>query len=248
MYQFFLIIGVFIILFNTLLAKSYSAEDIQISDDKGVYVLELFTSQSCSSCPAADAFLEELDQKQNIITLSCNVTYWNHLHWKDTLSQEACTERQLNYSLANHRNGNVFTPELVINGKKSLVGSSRKRIVNYLSDENNTVTPLEISQNNNQLRIKPIADQSLLPVNNQVVMITYGDKHKQYVESGENRGKTISYSNPVVEIKMISEQWNGQSTVESELPDNRENISGVVVLITKAAVGNEILAAGRLKL
>ncbi|MEM7027112.1 MAG: DUF1223 domain-containing protein [Pseudomonadota bacterium] len=248
MYQFFLAIGVFVILFNVIAAKSYSAEDIQLSENQGIHVLELFTSQSCSSCPAADAFLEELDKNQNIITLSCNVTYWNHLHWKDTLSQEICTERQLTYSLSHNRQGNVFTPELVINGKKSLVGSSRKRIVNYLSDANNMIPSLDIQQSDNTLQIQSVAGQSTLSNTNQVVMIVYGDKHKQYVESGENSGRTINYSNPVTAIKSISQHWDGVSTIEYPLPVNRDTVSGIVVLVTEVESGSEIIAAGRLML
>jgi len=65
-----------------------------LAQESGPVVLELFTSQSCSSCPPADRVLESLAKDENIIALSCNVTYWNHLHWEDTLSQDFCTARQ----------------------------------------------------------------------------------------------------------------------------------------------------------
>jgi hypothetical protein len=87
--------------------------------------VELFTSQGCSSCPPADAYLRELAQNhRDILALAFHVTYWNNLGWRDPFSLEAATERQYVYSRHFGKNS-VFTPQMVVDGAKSLVGSDR---------------------------------------------------------------------------------------------------------------------------
>ena len=92
-----------------------------------VSVIELFTSQGCSSCPAADRLLQDLSQRQDLIALSFPVTYWDYLGWKDTLARPEYTERQREYATI-QRDGQVYTPEVVVNGSQSCVGSNREAI------------------------------------------------------------------------------------------------------------------------
>src|SRR5450755_3698233 len=93
---------------------------------KNVAVLELFTSQGCSSCPPADRLLGTYTLRENVIVLSFHVDYWNNLGWKDPFSSKAFTERQYNYASAIH--AEVYTPQLVINGQSEMVGSNESKI------------------------------------------------------------------------------------------------------------------------
>ena len=94
--------------------------------DKNVAVLELFTSQGCSSCPPADRLLGTYTSKENVIALSFHVDYWDRLGWKDPFSSKAFTERQYNYASA--MKAEVYTPQLVINGQSEMIGSDESKI------------------------------------------------------------------------------------------------------------------------
>ena len=206
-----------------------------------MYVLELFTSQSCSSCPAADKLLQTLE-RDNVITLSCNVTYWNHLHWEDTLSQDVCTQRQRRYSLARGDKGRVFTPELMINGKKSIVGSNKSAVANYLEDTQHSVHSLEISHHNDNIHIKPVPE--LANAHYSVVLVEYGPLHTQHILSGENRGKTIQYSNPVTSFELLAQDWDNNS--ELTVPFNQINASSRYAVMIVNNNTQHIHAATRL--
>jgi hypothetical protein len=103
---------------------------------RGMVVLELFTSQGCSSCPSADAVLAKyvLENNPHIIPLAFHVDYWNRLGWKDPFSQAKFTERQNTYAQAFHSD-NIYTPQLIINGKCELVGSKARAIEKTIQDE-----------------------------------------------------------------------------------------------------------------
>src|SRR5277367_2482465 len=94
-------------------------------------VLELFTSQGCSSCPPADALLKRLSaENSQLLPLSFHVDYWNYLGWKDPYSSQANTDRQRGY--ASTLDGQVYTPELVVNGATGVVGSDEGRVRNAI--------------------------------------------------------------------------------------------------------------------
>jgi hypothetical protein len=99
-------------------------ENVRLPTDKGVAVLELYTSEGCSSCPPADDVLRDLAKDSNVVALSFHVTYWNRLGWKDSFSQKIFDERQYRYAEKFKENG-VYTPQAVINGETGMVGSKR---------------------------------------------------------------------------------------------------------------------------
>jgi hypothetical protein len=94
-------------------------------------IVELFTSQGCSSCPPADALLSELDQQSNVIVLSEHVDYWNNLGWRDPFSSAKFSERQQRYARRFQLRG-VYTPQMVVNGRKEFVGSDRAQAISVI--------------------------------------------------------------------------------------------------------------------
>ena len=100
-------------------------DQVEQSNEKqiqnGVNVVELFTSQGCSSCPPADALLAQIKDDTNVIALSYHVDYWNYLGWKDPYSNKAYSAYQRSY--AKELNSGVYTPQMVVNGSKEFVGS-----------------------------------------------------------------------------------------------------------------------------
>ncbi len=242
----FLIIlsALLLVSFYQLSAYSYPIENLKMTHPDRYHVLELFTSQSCSSCPRADALLEELDVQDNIIALSCNVTYWNHLNWKDTLSNDFCTDKQSLYSLTQNRGGRIFTPELMINGTESMVGSNRKKIIDYLSNSSQGVHALDI-----EIRAESLVITSTQQIvsQNKVLLIPYGHKHTQDIQAGENRGRTINYTNPSLDMIVIAENWGGKSPINT-IVKKYKGLAGYVVIISDTTIAGKTLAAGKIEL
>jgi len=214
-----------------------SAFNAAIAQDKAPVVVELFTSQSCSSCPPADRVLGALAKDENIIALSCNVTYWNHLHWEDTLSQDFCTQRQRQYVREFNSRG-PYTPQIVINGRHELVGSQGRKVNKIVEKERGSVRPISIQKNNDLLEIKL---PQLIEEEYVVTMMTYGNDHTQSIPSGENRGRTVSYTNPVTDIKLLG-KWDGVEQILTQ----ESSANNVVILVQKNNAVGEIVAAGRI--
>src|SRR5215510_4649409 len=91
-------------------------------------VIELFTSQGCSDCPAADRIVSELAKRKDVLALSLPITYWDMLGWKDTFATEANTYRQKSYAKTMNRSG-IYTPQIAIDGKIDVVGNQRDRVM-----------------------------------------------------------------------------------------------------------------------
>ncbi|WP_239353788.1 thioredoxin family protein [Microvirga sp. ACRRW] len=200
-------------------------------------VVELFTSQGCSNCPPADALLVEYAQKHDIVALSFPVNYWDYLGWKDTLAHTEFTARQKDYAHA-RSDRQVFTPQMIVNGKKSCIGSDRAQIENAIqmtlkgrstlpvdvnvSEENGTVT----------VSVKEIAE----PARREALVWVLPVLRSQTVpiERGENKGRTVTYANVVRGLKRIGE-WNGGSA-RFEVPAEtaRGGADGYVVLLQTA--------------
>ncbi len=207
-------------------------------------ILELFTSQSCSSCPPADKILSQLAKNPNVIALSCNVTYWNHLSWKDTLSHEFCTERQRQYSKIGGRRGRIFTPELIINGKESVIGSRGSKITTLIQQAA-PIAPVIVSNDADMLNIT--LPEIALPAT--VTLVTYQADHSQYIPKGENHGRTVSYTNPVSMIEQIAQEWDGKAAQIAVPVKPSELVVGYAVLVHQgtASVGH-VVAAGKVEM
>lgn len=208
-------------------------------------VLELFTSQSCSSCPPADRLLRKLNaENPNIIALSCHVTYWNHLHWKDTLSQQFCTDRQRQYVRSLRARGS-YTPQIVINGEHELVGSREGQIRRIMSNKlgQQSVQPIVLTINGNSLVIDLSSVKTVKQERYYITLLSYGHNHHQKIKSGENRGRAVTYTNPVQNI-ISSEKWNGQADLIKDISATK-NAQGIAVLVQERGVADKIIAAGK---
>ena len=109
----------------TIIISSFFLQPIKLEDFKPIVVLELFTSQGCSSCPPADALLNEVKYKYSnnqVIALSYHVDYWNYIGWKDPFSKKEFSDKQRAYSSKFYSNS-IYTPQIVVNGKEHFVGS-----------------------------------------------------------------------------------------------------------------------------
>lgn len=213
-------------------------------------VVELFTSQGCSSCPPADELLQTLSTDPNLITLSFPVDYWDYLGWKDTLASPRNSERQRAYAKA-RGDGAIYTPQVVVNGMNHVNGALKADIMSAIEQTQKELAtsrvPLWFWQEANTLNIatgampvtagKPIKEATIWLG---VVQSTATVEIKQ----GENAGKTLVYTNVVRELTPIG-LWKGQvmriqiPRAAVMLPETQKS----VVLIQEGKAGPIIAAA-----
>ena len=183
--------------------------------EAGPAVLELFTSQGCSSCPPADALLAELGKRAGLVTLSYSVDYWNYLGWHDTLSSPANSERQRDYARM-RGDGAVYTPQVVVDGLIHVNGSNEAAIemaVRNAARQLQAVrVPVTMHAEGDTLVVGVGAAPETSDKRDATVWLGVAkDKETVAISRGENRGKTLSYHHPVRELSPIG-MWKGEAT------------------------------------
>jgi hypothetical protein len=176
-----------------------------LADARHPTVVELFQSQGCSDCPPANANVIALSERPDLLTLSLGVTYWDNLGWKDTFASPRYTSRQWDYARAFHRN-EVFTPEVVVNGRADVVGSNRSELEALIGREarRNEVPSLEVSNDVVQLGGGDPGAHA------DVWLVRYDPSTVEVpIQAGENEGRTLPHKNVVKELVKLGE-WSGK--------------------------------------
>ncbi|MEO6636740.1 MAG: DUF1223 domain-containing protein [Ginsengibacter sp.] len=210
---------------------------------KRIAVLELFTSQGCSSCPSADRLLEKYSVKDNVIVISFHVDYWDRLGWKDPYSAKQFTNRQYNYASA--LKANVYTPQLVINGQNEMVGSDARKIDNTLTKIWGQDLASEVSIESVKLENgKAIISYTLAgnTGNTSLNIALIEKKTKTKIKAGENGGATLSGTNVVRNFETLNFVKEGKNSYTIEVPAGIDKINLSTVLYLQKA-NNEITAA-----
>ncbi len=197
-------------------------------------VLELFTSQGCSSCPPADALLLTLARKPDVVAVSFPVDYWDYIGWKDTLAAPAFSARQKGYA-AVQGEPHVYTPQAIVNGLAGVVGSDRHEIDEAMraaaGKEGALTLPMRLSHSDGSLLVE-LPDGEGGPAN--VVALRVVRSKTVHIGRGENAGRSVTYTNVVRAIDKIGE-WTGERAT-FRLPDSREEGEGYVVLLQKGSL------------
>lgn len=201
-------------------------------------VVELFTSQGCSSCPPADAAVAAVADRPDVIALSFNVTYWDHLGWKDTFARPEFTRRQEAYARALAQ-GAPYTPEVVVGGRVGGVGASRPALDGLI--RRGGAPPLtRVSADAGQIRVAA----GVAPRRGaEVWLVRYDPREVQVpVKAGENTGKTLPQRNVVRRLVRLG-AWTGPATAFVR-PAPEAGLAEVVLV--QGRDGGPILGAGRL--
>jgi hypothetical protein len=183
-------------------------------------VVELFTSQGCSSCPPANAYLNELARdRRDVLPLAFHVTYWDRLGWKDPFSLADATARQDRYG---HRFGDgSYTPEIVVDGTTSHVGSHRENVgsaIERAKRQSETLAAISVSRNGSALSIQ-VGDGK---GSARVLLVGFDHNHQTAVRRGENGGRTLEEANVVRSIRAVG-AWDGAALHLSEkLPEGED--------------------------
>jgi len=201
-------------------------------------VIELFTSQGCSSCPPANAFLNEMTKtRSDVLPLAFHVTYWDRLGWKDPFSMEAATSRQDRYG---HRFGDgSYTPEMVVDGAVGLVGSRRDEVnaaIEQAKREQTTVTNVTVSKDSGNVLIRVGSGSG----SGKILLIGFDREHTTKIGRGENGGRTLAEANVVRSIRPLAD-WSGKALqIREDFPEGED-----VAVVIEGADGR-IVGAARL--
>ena len=178
-------------------------------------VVELFTSEGCSSCPPADKLLAELANRPEVLALSFHVDYWDRLGWKDPYSSREATERQNRYATLLDL-ATVYTPQIVVDGKWQAVGSNRADVEHAigLAQRNPRDVPVTLVLNRGRAQITLGPEANIVPA--AVLLIGFDRRHVTEVKRGENSGRTLAHVDVVRGITEIGRS-NGAGD-EFEVP------------------------------
>lgn len=209
-------------------------------------VIELFTSQGCSSCPAADKLLGELAQDPSLLTMSLAVDYWDYLGWKDTLAVHGHSVRQQAYADA-RGDRERYTPQVVINGVVQVLGSDKAAIEKAIAQMSSTVSPLKlpvaiaIGDGKITVNVPAAADSQSANQTADVWLCPITAKAPVAIGRGENGGKTLIYSNVVRRWVKLGE-WSGKAASFSmpvaDLPKSEisPGIDRITVIVQSGSV------------
>lgn len=204
-------------------------------------VVELYTSQGCSSCPPADAFLAELAQADGVIALSLHVDYWDYIGWADKFAQPQFTERQKNYARA-AGSRMVFTPQMIIGGADRVEGNTPDAVVKAIGKHLAWDSPvtLTVARAGDMLTIAAEADPPLTK-GAVVQLVRFMPEATVDIERGENAGRVVTYRNIVTSWEPIGD-WAGQAplALQAPAPGNEP-----AVIILQEEGFSQILAAAR---
>ena len=175
-------------------------------EQDGFALIELFTSEGCSSCPPADEALEEIQKKYNdkdVLVLSYHVDYWNKLGWKDIFSDASFTQRQEYYSNIFQLN-NIYTPQAVVNGKKEFLGSNKSKLISSIDEQLNEKSAVSIKLNVVQNAEGKIdvhySAEGTDAKKEQAIILLIQKMATNEIKKGENKGKTLHHINIVRNI------------------------------------------------
>ena len=206
-------------------------------------VVELYTSQGCSSCPPADAYLSELAAEPGVIALALHVDYWDYIGWTDKFGNPKYTARQKAYAKAGGSN-TIYTPQMIVGGVERIEGSNPEKVEGAIRrhQSSDSAVSLQLTRKGGQLNISATASPPLTePLH--VQLVRYHPKATVKIEHGENAGKVMEYTNIVTSWTRVGE-WSGAADLQIAAPVDGDD---PVVVILQADGPGLIYAASVLK-
>jgi hypothetical protein len=198
-------------------------------------VVELFTSEGCSSCPPAEAYVGELAQRPDVLALSFHVDYWDDLGWRDRFDIPEATPRQRGYAKALNLSS-VYTPQVVIDGQADFVGSDRRRIGNSLTNPRSGL-PVMIAVRDGAVLVDLAAMNGVSP--SDVLLVAYQNSATSAIGRGENSGRTLTEYNIVRAVRHLG-HYTGEAreygVAVGSLPKDATNVAVLVQLLRQGPV------------
>jgi hypothetical protein len=200
----------------------------------GPVVVELYTSQGCSSCPPADEMLHALAARSDVIALALHVDYWDYIGWADSFADPAHTVRQQRYAYVAGASS-IYTPQMIIGGADHVVGTKPMDVANLIQAHNASPTGTRIVLQRSGDRLQ-ITGQTSRPLRSGTIvqLVRYSPQETVDIRSGENAGRSLSYVNIVTDWRSVGE-WSGGGDLNMTV-----SISGgepLVVLVQEPGPG-----------
>ena len=204
--------------FRPFLAALFMLAACPLAAQQAPVVVELFTSQGCSSCPPADALLHDLARRDDVLALALHVDYWDYLGWKDEYGDPAHGRRQKGYARAAGRDM-VYTPQMIVAGQEALTGTRAMELADLIA-RHKAAPPravLEVARSGAALavRVAPVGGAAGGPCD--LVLVRYTALRHADITRGENAGRRIDYANVVDSLEVVG-AWDGQGPAEFTVP------------------------------
>ena len=210
----------------------------------GLALLELFTSEGCSSCPPADKLLAKLEEEDNnLLVLSYHVDYWDHLGWKDPFSKAAFSQRQRQYAKKFNLES-VYTPQVIINGNEEMVGSDEDRLRTSLL-KNHSLTALEVKFHREDSSTISLTCKINNKETEELNIAFVRPNATTSVKKGENSGRTLQHVNVVYQLSTIH-AGPGELRTEIKIPDALQSIPFKIILFLQRKKDGQILSVSNL--
>lgn len=227
--------------FKAILTSAFVACSAPAMAGENIVVVELFTSQGCSSCPPADALMHKLVAKDNVIALSLHVDYWDYIGWKDRFADPAYSRRQKDYAAAGGRNM-VYTPQMIVNGQDQVVGARGMELSELIMSHRDRPSLAEVALD----RDGDLLQIGLLPLAGSeggdfvIELLRYSEERSVDITRGENAGRHLSYLHVVDHLERVG-TWDGDGPARIEV--SLEGDRPVVVLVQERGPGRIVAAA-----
>jgi len=203
-------LAICLILASTMLTSTPQSQPV---------LVELFTSEGCSSCPPADRLLTRLAAESDVIAIGYHVDYWNRLGWTDRFSQREFSLRQENYSQLLGSDG-VYTPEIVVNGRTEMVGSDERAVRAAIRREQENAVRGNLLLTARRLASGIQVDYEILvnPGSAKLVIVLVQNQATTSVSSGENSGRTLNHKNIVRGLQYVDLSGSHRGQVIAPIP------------------------------
>lgn len=197
-------------------------------------LVELFTSQGCSSCPPADAMLAELSEYERVLPLSLHVDYWDYLGWHDQFARPEWSARQEAYARA-HGKRSVYTPQAIVDGGIAIVGSRGMAVMDAVDERRSLAPELNLTwQPDGSFMLRALADMESVSID----LVRYKPMETVHIAGGENAGRSLRYINIVTGLQVLG-QWSAEAGAQSQwsLPEMEAAPMRYAIIVQDHPVG-----------
>ncbi len=221
-----------------------------LADERPLVVVELFTSQGCSSCPPADELLTQMAARDDLLPLALHVDYWDYIGWKDTFAQPQFTDRQEGYRRA-ARARYKYTPQMVVGGVTHVVGNRSMEVFDALEMHRQRMSQVMVAAHRDAagatvVKAYQVAHRQPGPPM-VALLVNFTPEETVAITRGENAGREITYSNIVTRLAPLAE-WDGEGELELTLPELGSGGAALLLQsLTKEGYPGEVQAAIRLQ-
>lgn len=215
-------------------AQPLQSVPLAIGSSNSPVVAELFTSQSCSSCPPAEKLFAQLAERPDLIVLEWHVDYWDRLvhgragAWKDPYSDKAHTARQRQYNRTLRGTAGVYTPQAVINGRSETVGNRAGEVAHLLDSPPYETARISITPAQQQLQVAISSFESAFPGRAAIIRLTLLPEQTTSVPRGENRGAILSSRNVVIAAEPVGTYDGTAMSVQISAPRAGESCAVII--------------------